>query len=86
MPKPTLTCTTPYGTFSRKTFRPYTHVVVLVHPEGHGTAMSWHTSIALALQGVTNTQCEMKRWKPDNSRVVIFETDAVRAAAREVAQ
>jgi hypothetical protein len=55
-------------------------VVVLIHPEGHGTAMSWHSSIALALQGATTVQLEMQRWASDDSRVAIFEVDGTEGA------
>ncbi len=53
MAKPILTCTTPYGTFTRGSYRPYTHVLVSVPPAstgGKGVAVSWHSSRPLAEQ------------------------------------
>jgi allantoicase len=75
MKKPTLTCTTPYRTFHRGTFRSYTHVVVLVHPDNTATDISWHASEALARQARTSARLELARSYGGERRIEIFPVD-----------
>ena len=72
--KPTLTCTTPHGVFTRGTYRKYTHVVVSIHLDGTGTALSWHGSRALALQYVTSWRKEIAK-QPMLKGLEIFLVD-----------
>jgi hypothetical protein len=48
MKAPVITCTTPYGVFTRATHRTYSHVVVVVVNNHKARAMAWCGSQRLA--------------------------------------